>query len=123
MILLEVRPMIPAMDSALSSLSAFGKKMDVTANNIANVDTEGFKKSRADLQEAGHGVTVNISRVNTPGAPIPAEDGTGKMNESSNVDVAEEIVNLKTTDIAFQANLKTIQAEGKILGSLLDIFG
>ncbi len=111
--------MIPAMDSALSAL---GKKMDVTANNIANLDTEGFKKSRADLQEAGHGVTVNIRRINTPGAPIPAEDGTGKMNESSNVDAAEEIVNLKTTEIAFQANLKTIQSEGKILGSLFDIF-
>ena len=115
--------MIPAMDSALSALSALGKKMDVTANNVANIDTEGFKKSRADLQEAGHGVTVSISRVNTPGAPIPAGDGTGKMNESSNVDEAEEIVNLKTTDIAFQANLKTIQTEGKILGSILDIFG
>jgi flagellar basal-body rod protein FlgC len=114
--------MIPAMDSALSALDAFGKKMDVTANNIANVNTDGFKKSRADLQEADHGVTVNISRVNTPGAPIPAEDGTGKMKESSNVDVAEEIVNLKTTDNAFQANLKTIQAEGDMLGSLFDIF-
>jgi len=114
--------MIPAMDSALSALGAFGKKMEVTANNIANVDTEGFKKSRADLQETDHGVKVDISRVNTPGAPIPAEDGTGKMNETSNVDVAEEIVNLKTTDNGFQANLKTIQAEGKMLGSLFDIF-
>jgi len=114
--------MILALDSALSALDAFGTKMDVTANNIANVDTDGFKKSRAVLQEADHGVTVNISRVNTPGAPIPAEDGTGKMNESSNVDVAEEIVNLKTTSNSFQANLKTIQTEGDMLGSLFDIF-
>jgi len=115
--------MISAMDSAISALGAFGKKMDVTANNIANVDTDGFKKSRVDMQETGHGVTVSISRVNTPGAPVPAGDGTGKMNESSNVDLAEEIVNLKTTDKAFQANLKTIQTEGEMLGSLLDILG
>ncbi len=113
--------MSPATDSALSALGAFGKKMDVTANNIANVNTEGFKKSRAVLEEANQGVLVTISRVNTPGAPIPAEDGTGKMNESSNVDVGEEIVNLKTTKNAFQANLKTIQAEEEMLGSLFDI--
>ena len=114
--------MSDAIDSALSALSAFGEKMNVTANNIANVNTEGFKKSRAVLQEADHGVTVDISRVNTPGVPIPEEDGTGKMNESSNVDVAEEIVNLQTTKNAFQANLKTIQTEGEMLGSLFDIF-
>ena len=114
--------MSAAIDSAVSALGAFGEKMNVTANNIANVNTEGFKKSRALLQEADHGVTVDISRVNTPGAPIPADDGTGRMNESSNVDVAEEIVNLKTTDNAFQANLKTIQTEGEMLGSLFDIF-
>ena len=113
--------MIPAMESALSALGAFGKKMGVTANNIANVDTDGFKKSRADLQEADHGVTVSISRVNTPGVPIPAEDGTGKTKESSNVDVAEELVNLKTTKNAFKANLKTIQTAGDMLGSLFDI--
>ena len=70
--------MIPAMDSALSALDALGKKMDVTANNIANVDTESFKKSRAVLQEEDHGVTVNISRVNTQGCrafDLPSECG------------------------------------------------
>ncbi len=114
--------MFSSMDSALSALGAFGKKMDVTANNIANVNTEGFKKSQAVLQEADQGVTVTISRVNTPGAPMPAGDGTGKMNESSNVDGAEEIVSLKTTKNGFQANLKTIKAEDQMLGSLFDIF-
>ena len=109
------------MDSALSAINAFGTKMDVTANNIANVKSEGFKKSRAALQEANHGVTVSISRVNTPGDPVPAGDGTGKMTESSNVDVAEEIVNLKTTKNGFEANLKTIKAEDQMLGSLFDI--
>ncbi len=37
--------MFSSMDSALSALGAFGKKMDVTANNIANVNTIGFKGS------------------------------------------------------------------------------
>ncbi len=111
-----------AIDSALSALGAFGKKLNVTANNLANVNTEGFKKSRAIFQDANEsGVTVTLSRVDTPGAPIPSEDGTGKMKESSNVDPAEEIVNLITTQHGFQANLKTIKTDEEMLGSLFDI--
>jgi len=114
--------MAPAINAALSAVGALGKKLDVTANNIANVNTEGFKKSRATLEETDQsGVTVTLSRVNTPGGPIPSEDGTGTMKESSNVDVAEEIVSLKTTEHAFQANLKTIKAEKEMLGALFDI--
>ena len=114
--------MDPAMNAALSALGAFGTKLDVTANNIANVETEGFKKSRAILQEGDQsGVTVTLSRVDTPGALIPSQDGTEKMSESSNVDLAEEMVNLKTTQYGFQANIKTIKAEGEMLGSLFDI--
>ncbi|MBP1716385.1 MAG: Flagella basal body rod protein [Deltaproteobacteria bacterium] len=41
-----------ALNAALSALGTHEKKLDVTANNIANLNTEGFKKSRAVLQEA-----------------------------------------------------------------------
>jgi len=113
-----------ALMAALSALDAYGQKVDVTANNIANLNTDGFKKSRAVLQEAdSSGVIVSISKVNTPGSPILSEDGTGEVRESSNVDLAEEIVNLKTAQRGFEANLKTIKAEDEMLGSLFDILG
>jgi flagellar hook protein FlgE len=116
--------MTAALNTALSALDAYGKKLDVTANNIANLNTDGFKKSRAILEEAdSSGVVVSISKVNTPGAPVPSEDGTGKLRESSNVDLAEEIVNLQTTKHGYQANLKTLKAEDEMLGSLFDILG
>jgi len=113
-----------AMKSALSAIDAHGQKIDVTANNIANVNTDGFKKSRAVLEEAdSSGVVVSIDKVNTPGAAILSGDGTGEVRESSNVDVAEEIVNLQTAKHGFQANLKTLKAEDEMLGSLFDILG
>jgi len=113
-----------ALDSALSALDAYGQKVDVTANNIANVNTDGFKKSRAVLQEAdSSGVVVSIDKVNTPGASILSEDGTGEVRESSNVDLAEEIVNLQTAKHGFEANLKTLKTEEEMLGSLFDILG
>jgi flagellar basal-body rod protein FlgC len=109
------------MDAALSALGAFGIKLGITANNIANVNTDGFKKSRATLKDTDpSGVTVSISRVETPGSPIPSEEGTPQMRESSNVDLGEEIINLKTTRYAYLANLKIIEAEDARLGTLFD---
>jgi flagellar hook protein FlgE len=42
------------------------------------------------------------------------------MKESSNVDLGEEFVNLKTTQYAYLANLKTIKAEDAVLGTIFD---
>ena len=116
--------MTTVLNTAISALDAYGKKLDVTANNIANLNTDGFKKSRATFEDGdSSGVVVSISKVNTPGSPVPSEGGTGKPRESSNVDLAEEIVNLQTTKHGFEANLKTVKAEGQMLGSLFDIVG
>ena len=40
-----------ALQSAASGLSALSTKLDVVANNLANVNTEGFKASRANFQD------------------------------------------------------------------------
>lgn len=47
--------MVHAVSSAISALQALGKKFSVTANNIANVTTNGFKKSRASSVDAVYG--------------------------------------------------------------------
>ena len=38
--------LLKSMNSGVSGLNAFQKKMDVIGNNIANVETIGFKSSR-----------------------------------------------------------------------------
>lgn len=115
--------MISAISSSISALSAFGKKLGVIANNIANVNTEGFKKSRAILKEGPNGgVQVSINRINSPGYPI-MEEGTGEMTdrETSNVDLTEEIPQLLLTRRGYQANVKTIKTQDEMLGTLIDI--
>jgi len=42
---------IIALQSAASGLSALNTALDVTANNLANVNTHGFKASRANFQD------------------------------------------------------------------------
>ena len=117
--------MISALNGTISALKAFVTKMGVTADNIANVNTDGFKKNRAILKEDQNGgVRVEISRENRPGFRYGGvENDQVVEKEASNVDLAEEIPDLMVTKRAYQANLKTIETQDEMLGSLLDIIG
>ena len=117
--------MISALNSTVSALRAFVTKLGVTADNIANVNTDGFKKNRAILQEDDNGgVRVEIRRDNSPGLRYDAyENGETVEKETSNVDLAEEFPSLMITKRAYQANLKTVETQDEMLGSLLDTIG
>ena len=117
--------MISALNSTVSALRAFVTKLGVTADNIANVNTDGFKKNRATLHEDQNGaVRVEISRDNSPGFRYDVvENGEKVEKETSNVDLTQEIPDLMMTKRAYQANLKTLETQDEMLGSLLDIVG
>jgi flagellar basal body rod protein FlgG len=52
-----------AINVAMTALRALDKKMEVAANNTANVNTDGFKASRVETQEAyPEGVQGPITR-------------------------------------------------------------
>lgn len=116
--------MIDATSSSLSALSAFRKKMDVTANNVANALTDEFKKSRVTMEEGSpNGVKAVVDRVETHGFPKESiRDGESVTVESSNVDLNEELPEMVITQTAYSANLKTVKAQNDMMGSLLDIF-
>ena len=115
--------MIPAVNSTLSALHAYKKSMGVTANNIANVNTEGFKKSRATMKEGlNASVEVDVKRVNTPGHPYQEFEGDQMVEkETSNVNLEEEFPDLTVTQRTYEANLKVLQTQDKMLGTMLDI--
>jgi flagellar basal body rod protein FlgG len=111
-----------AFNSALSALGALGTKFGVAANNVANVNSDGFKKSRAHLHDnPPAGVTVTISRLDTPGFPLPSADGSLEPRESSNVSLEEETVDLLVTRRAYLANINTLKREEETIGTILDI--
>ena len=58
--------MIRALSTAASGMDAQQTRLDVTANNIANVSTPGFKKSRAEFEDVMYQV------LSAPGAPTSA---------------------------------------------------
>ena len=117
--------MISAVNSTVSALQAYKTQMEVTSNNVANVNTDGFKKSKATLKE-GHngGVQVDVNRVDTPGSRYrEIENDQMVEKETSNVDLAEEFPQMMVTQHAYEANMKVLQAQDKMLGATLDILG
>ncbi len=117
--------MISTVNSTISALQANKTRLGVTADNIANVNTDEFKKSRAILKEDSNGdVQVNIERVNTPGHRYQELEGNKLIEkEGSNVNLEEEIPELMVTQRTYEANLKVLQTHDKMLGTLLDITG
>jgi flagellar hook protein FlgE len=114
--------MSSAFGIALSALKAFDIKLDVNANNIANVNTDKFEKSRVNLQETyPDGVQVTIEQVNTQGISLSTNERTGEERESSNVDLAQEFVDQIVTQYAFESNVLTVKTADEMQETLMDI--
>jgi flagellar hook protein FlgE len=115
--------MLGAMYPAFTGMAAFATQIAVTANNLANVNTEEFKKSRAELVSLETGGVLPIVRKDDSAGPTVLSDrGHGaSMVELSNVDLGEEAVNLIIGQRGFEANLQTFNTADQMLGTILDI--
>lgn len=90
---------------ASSGLAAAQLRLDVSANNIANMNTPGYLAKRV-MQEAIPTGGVQ-SRVESAGAP--------------GVSLEKEIVDQMTATLAFKANILTLRTQQKMMGTLLDM--
>ena len=117
--------MISGVYSGLSALNALQTKIQSTANNTANVNTDGYKKTRVTLQgDEPQGVTARVEKIETPGPMVYEQTKEGTtLVEKSNVELTEELPQMIISRRAFQANVKAIQAADEMLGMLLDIKG
>ncbi|HEU4684105.1 MAG TPA: flagellar basal body protein [Nitrospira sp.] len=115
--------MIPAMYAALSGMTGFTKKVEVTANNIANVNTDGFKGSRTEFVEVPSGGILPVIQQDDANGPAVLRDSvSGPVQIAlSNVDAGQEAVNLIVAQRGFEANLETLRTAEGMLGSVLDI--
>lgn len=115
--------MFGAIHSALSGLAAFSTYLAVTAHNVANINTNGFKKSRTELvaMETG-GVLPVVQKDKSAGPSILNNTGYGPAQlELSNVDLGEGTVNQILAQQGFEANISTLKTADDMLGTILDI--
>ena len=115
--------MISAIHTALSGLTAFGKQIEVVAHNVANVNTDGFKKSKTEFVEIPSGGVLPVVEKDDSSGPTVLRDTGGHrtMVDISNVDLGEETAQQIVAQRSFEANLQTLRAGDALLGSILDI--
>ncbi|MFQ5330177.1 MAG: flagellar basal body rod C-terminal domain-containing protein [Thermodesulfobacteriota bacterium] len=113
--------MLSAVNLSLSGIHAAFKQLNVSANNVANSNTDGFKGDRVTLSEGKNGgVATNIEKSNAPG-PL-YQPTTGMLAEASNVNLAEEMVSQITSRHILGANIAAYKTADEMHSALLDIF-
>jgi flagellar basal-body rod protein FlgG len=77
------------------------------------------------LQSVGENLYVETASSGTPTPNTPGSNGTGLINqgyvETSNVNVAEELVSMIQTQRAYELNSKAIQTSDAMLGRLTQL--
>lgn len=109
--------MIQAMYNGVSGLRAHKTQMDVISNNIANVNTVGFKSSRVNFREMFNQTIrgAGAPRDGGIGGTNPAQIGLGSSIAS--IDVSQSQGSLqptgKSTDMAIEGNGFFILGDGQ----------
>lgn len=89
---------------ALSGLQAAQTRLDASAHNIANLQTDNFHRQEVSQQsEDGGGTRVQVRRSPVPGEALP-----------------RDLVEQFSAGYSFVANLKVIETERKMTGALLN---
>ena len=104
--------MINSVGTALSALKVGQTKLDVTANNIANVSTEKFQQKTTNISEQSNG-GVKVDSISTP-----RNENETNIN---NVNLEEQMAGLIQEQHYYSSNLQTIKTADKMLGSLINI--
>ncbi|MFN5943650.1 MAG: flagellar basal-body rod protein FlgG [Phycisphaerae bacterium] len=82
---------INALHSASSALSALNTSLDVTANNLANMNTSGFKASRANFQDLMYidRAQPGTTNANQDERPIGLQVGLGVRVSGTQLDFTQ----------------------------------
>jgi len=109
------------LSTALSGIRAAEKRLEVSANNVANANTEGFEAKVATPRTLGDGgVIVDISTKDPATITAPALDGEGTV-ELPNVSLDQEAAAQVQTVADAKANARVIKTQRALDDALLDI--
>lgn len=131
--------MSTAIGSALSGLAAAGRRIEVTASNIANQSSTATRvngvttnkpyipKDVVQISLGAGGVRAEVRDVPNPTTkyydPENPQAGDDGFVEAPNVDIAEQLVKQQIAAYDYKANLKSIKIADRLQQDLLDIFG
>ncbi|WP_373086801.1 flagellar basal body rod C-terminal domain-containing protein [Sneathiella sp.] len=125
--------MLPILGSALSGMDAATKRIDVSAQNIVNVNSVGTKSEQTSYKAVeaiqtsdGNGAPTVTVRERTPStvttyAPNSLLANADGLVESPNVDIASELVSQDVAVNSYKASVKMFQVWDEMQKATLDI--
>ena len=96
--------MLSVIQTALGGLRRNQAGIQVAANNIANVNTDGYQTRRLD---------------DAPNRPPTTNRPVNRTH--NHVDLATELVHLKAYEVGFKASVKVVTTADRLLGELIDM--
>ena len=118
--------MIRSVGNNQAALQAYSTKLNTNANNIANVNTDNFKRQDAVIEQNQQSQpTAKVRTDNTPG-PVKttiSAKGQQKVQELSNTDLTKEFTSTITAQRGYEANLKALETNDQMAGSIINIKG
>ena len=119
---------VNGLNTSLSGLDANQFRIGVSANNVANVNTDGFKASEVQTTDAAYvndiGQGTRVAATYAPNRPGPvALDATapGGTREQSNTDMVREMTNQMSAQNAYGANIAMARTVDAANQTLMDI--
>ncbi len=120
---------INGLGTPVSALQTNQFRQDVTANNVANINTDGFKASTVQTSDAAYindiGQGTRVSGTYAPPRPGPmamdAASPTGGMVEQSNTDLVTETTNRMGAQQAYGANIAMARTMDDMAQTLMDM--
>jgi flagellar basal-body rod protein FlgB len=125
----------PAFKASRLALDGLSLRQKVTANNIANVDTPGFKAQQVSFEDQ---LQQALTDTEQPGLPLAATNAghlggsasktalisvrhqaNDLRNDANNVDIDVEMTNLAETQLRYQALTQLTGMKFALLKSII----
>lgn len=119
---------------SVNAFKAFSSSQNLTAHNIANINTDEYKSKRLDMETGPEGKGVQPSQVVEDSSPgpviqrqVPVENEQGELEqrevavEGSNTDLVREVTRMIRDERAIEANAAVIRTYDHLSGNIIDI--
>ncbi len=129
---------ITGINAGLSAFKAYGVRQDVAANNVANMNTNGYVPSRVDLEEAPSKGGVKVAQVRKETDEVTLSNRQKQQQENraeekkdyyaqemqekpSGTDLSREFVTMLENKNAYGANAQALKTQENMTGEVLNI--
>ncbi|WP_022670371.1 flagellar basal body protein [Hippea alviniae] len=99
------------INTSLSGIKNAFYRQDVTANNVANINTENYKQINVINEEAKNGGVVARTQVSKAAA----------NRNGNNVNLVDQMVNQINNPNYEKANINVLRTQNAMIGSLIDL--